>query len=83
MVNKLLSKIFEKLGQLADWSSTRGHLAFALYFAIFGSVLQWHEKLDINYLGLIAAIQAFLLGHQVKDAMSEFFAKKSDDTKPA
>jgi len=75
--------MFAKFGALftrvTDWSASRGHLVFAFYFTLYGSLLQWFHRLDFNYIMLIAAIQAFLLGHQVKDSYFDF---KSNDTKP-
>lgn len=70
----MFKKIGTALSKLTDWSAQHGHLVFALYFAAYGSFLQWYHKLDVNFIMLIGAIQAFLLGHQIND---KFFSNKN------
>ena len=52
--------------------------AFAVYFTIIGTVLQWFGKLDMQYIGLIAVVQALVLGHSVKE---DYFAAKAAEAK--
>lgn len=55
------------------------HIMFAVYFAGFGGVLAWYHKLDVNFIGLIAAIHTFLFAHSVKEA---YFAFKNCNNPP-
>lgn len=55
------------------WCQGR-HTLFAIFFAIYGSILQWFHRLDVNYIMLIGAIQSFVLGHSIKE---DYFASKA------
>jgi hypothetical protein len=59
--------------KLIKWATGR-HTLFAIYFTISGTVLQIYHKLDGNFIALIAAIQAFILGHSVKE---DYFSSKN------
>jgi hypothetical protein len=61
------------------WAQGR-HTLFAIYFAIFGSVLQCFHKLDGNYIALIAAVQGFVFAHSAKE---DYFEAKKVAPKPA
>lgn len=50
------------------------HTLFALFFAIFGSVLQWYHRLDGNFIALITAVQGFVFAHSAKE---DYFASKT------
>ena len=55
------------LQKLFKWTQGR-HTAFAVYFALVGTALQWFHRLDPNFIMLIASVQAFVLGHSVKES---------------
>jgi uncharacterized membrane protein YagU involved in acid resistance len=67
----MLQKIF-------TWLQGR-HTGFAVYFAVVGTVLQCYHKLDMNYIALIGAIQAFVLGHSIK---CDYFESKNPPVPP-
>jgi len=62
--------MFQKLLQ---WLKDK-HVTFAIFFTIYGSVLEWFHRLDLNYIALITAVQGFLFAHSAKD---DYFANKN------
>lgn len=64
--------------KLIQWAQGR-HTLFAVFFALFGSVLQWFHRLDMNYIALIGAVQAFVFAHSCKE---DYFANKQDSQDP-
>jgi hypothetical protein len=47
------------------------HTAFAIFFAITGTVLAFIGKLTDSYVALITAIQALILAHSAKEDWHE------------
>jgi hypothetical protein len=43
------------------------HTFFALFFTIMGTALAWFHLLDMSYVGLIGAVQAFVFAHSAKE----------------
>jgi hypothetical protein len=52
------------------------HTAFALFFAGTGFYLAWAGKLTGEYVALITALQALILGHSIKE---DYAARRDDD----
>lgn len=52
---------------------------FAIYFTIMGTILEWFNKLDPNFIMLIGAIQALVIGHSIKE---DYFATKAKENEP-
>lgn len=46
---------------------------FAIYFTVMGTILEWFNKLDPNFIMLIGAVQALVIGHSIKE---DYFAAK-------
>ena len=46
------------------------HTFFALFFSIAGTYLAYHGELTPTYVGLITAMQAFVLTHSYKEDKS-------------
>jgi hypothetical protein len=43
------------------------HTMFAIFFSVTGFILALKGKLTADYVGLITAMQAFVLAHSVKE----------------
>lgn len=60
-----------------NWCQGR-HTAFALYFAICGTVLEAFHRLDPSYVALVTAIQGLILAHSYKE--DKFNGNGNDNT---
>lgn len=74
----MLSKIidfFKKFTSLTPVYNFIGgrHTTFAIFFAVTGFVLALKGKLTTDYVGLITALQAFVLVHSVKE---DYYSKQ-------
>lgn len=52
--------------RLTTWCGGR-HTSFAVFFTLIGTALAWCHRLDMNYVALIGAIQAFVFAHSCKE----------------
>lgn len=65
----------ELFNRVVTWTKGRS-TAFAVFFAGFGSLLAWFHKLDGSYVGLVTALQAYVVIHSTKE---DYFNSKKDD----
>ena len=74
MYNILLESMIKKI---LTWSQGR-HTAFAVFFAGMGTILAWFHRLDGTYIGLVTALQGYVMLHSVKE---DYFKKDDPDDK--
>ncbi len=71
----MLKKLLGLLGQLKTLAPVYAffggrHTFFAIFFAVTGFYLAATGKLSAQYVALITALQAFVLGHSIKEDVS-------------
>jgi len=52
------------------------HTAFAIWFASMGTLLAWFHRLDGSYVGLVTALQGYVMLHSAKE---DYFKKDDHD----
>ena len=62
--------------KIVTWTKGRS-TAFAVFFAGFGSILAWFHRLDGSYVGLVTALQAYVVIHSTKE---DYFNSKAAET---
>lgn len=58
-MKKLLASFFE--------ACQGRHTAFAVSFAVMGTVMAWFHRLDMSYIALIGVIQGWVFAHSYQE----------------
>ena len=66
----MLKSVFEKL--------QGRHTTAVFFFSTVGTIFHWFHRLDSTYIGFVATMMGFVLGHSVKE---DFFSQKNDNQK--